>query len=381
MFGNHKHELQRTQQRLALAEAENKRLRAETAKLQKRIHKHDTKLERTSLRLKAMAKAVREMVIMLDDELHVQYATSQARQFFGKTGKDTPTLLEFSDSRELVQLVQDALAEQRALVDMDWQIQLGDTPYQVRVVTFAQGVAVALKDVSDIQRLGRARREFVGNISHELRTPITTIGLIVDGMLAQQTAPPDVVQGLNNIQAEADLLQHMAQELLDLVQIESGRALFRLIPISLTDLLEKPLMRLQSQSKRKQQRLTISIPGDVLALADPNQLGRAFSNLVQNAIKFTPKEGQINVAAVVTADEITISVKDSGPGIAPSDLDRVFERFFKTDRTRSSGGTGLGLAIAKHVIVEGHGGRIWVESSGNPGEGATFFITLPRSFE
>ncbi len=381
MFQSNRKELQRTQQRLVLVEAENKRLRQENEKLSKKINKHDTKLERTSLRLKAMAKAVREMVIMLDDDLNVQYATSQARQFFGQSGKNLPSLLEFSDSRELVQLVRDALAEQRALVDMDWQIQLGDTPYQVRVVTFAQGVAVALKDVSDIQRLGRARREFVGNISHELRTPITTIGLIVDGLLAQQNVPDDISTGLQNIQSEADLLQHMAQELLDLVQIESGRALFRLIPIPLTDLLQGPLDRVKSQARRKALSLTTKIDPVVMALADPAQFGRAFGNLVQNAIKFTPREGSVHIDTQVSEEEIVISVKDTGPGIAPSDLDRVFERFFKTDRTRSSGGTGLGLAIAKHVVVEGHGGRIWVESSGVRGQGATFYMTLPRSFE
>ncbi len=133
--------------------------------------------------------------------------------------------------------------------------------------------------------------------------------------------------------------------------------------------------RLAPQAAQKRQTVTVDAPPGLAVLADAEQINRALGNLLHNAIKFTPPNGRIWVRAARSGEEIVIEVADTGPGIPPEDLPRVFERFFRGDRARAGGGTGLGLAIAKHV-VEAHGGKIWVESEGRAGRGAVFRFTL-----
>jgi arsenate reductase len=163
--------------------------------------------------------------------------------------------------------------------------------------------------------------------------------------------------------------------LLDLAQIESGQAIVKLLPTPVNQLVSGAVERLTPQAQHKQQRVEMDVPHDLIALADADLINRTLGNLLHNAIKFTPPAGRIHVQARAVNGDVLVSVTDSGPGIAPMDLPRVFERFYRGDRSRKSGGTGLGLAIAKHV-VEAHGGKIWVESDGVPGHGATFSFTL-----
>jgi two-component system phosphate regulon sensor histidine kinase PhoR len=238
------------------------------------------------------------------------------------------------------------------------------------------GVVLVLQDLSEVQRLGRARRDFIANISHELRTPLTSIHLLLDNLVSGMArAPDEFTASLEQIGAEVQVLEQMAQELLDLAQIESGQAVVRLVPTPVEDLVANAVERLRPQAEHKHQAMTVEVPAGLTALADAMQVNRALGNLLHNAIKFTPTEGRIWVRAQAHNGEVLVEVADTGPGIAPEDLPRVFERFFRGDRSRRSGGTGLGLAIAKHV-VEAHGGKIWVESEGRPGHGATFRFTL-----
>ncbi len=139
--------------------------------------------------------------------------------------------------------------------------------------------------------------------------------------------------------------------------------------------MNRAVERLAPQAAQKRQTVTVEAPPGLAVLADAEQINRALGNLLHNAIKFTPPEGQVWVRARAAEGDVVIEVADTGPGIPPEDLPRVFERFFRGDRARAGGGTGLGLAIAKHV-VEAHGGRIWVESEGRSGRGATFRFTL-----
>ncbi|MBI4769920.1 MAG: hypothetical protein HY784_05760 [Chloroflexi bacterium] len=175
---------------------------------------------------------------------------------------------------------------------------------------------------------------------------------------------------------EVEALQQLAQELLDLAQIESGRALVRLVPVPVSELVSAPVERLRPQAERKGQQVEVDVSAELVALADEEQVRRAIGNLLHNAIKFTPQGGRVRLRAQAAGDDVLVEVSDSGPGIPPEDLPRVFERFFRGDRARAGGGTGLGLAIARHV-VEAHGGRIWAESEGRPGKGAVFRFTLP----
>ena len=179
---------------------------------------------------------------------------------------------------------------------------------------------------------------------------------------------------LSKIGVEVDALSQLARELLDLAMIESGQMPLKLQRTDLHDLAQAQIERFTPQAHQKQQTLVLDIPPGTCALADGEMIGRVLSNLLHNACKFTPSGGRVSVSAHLDNDNVTVSVTDTGPGIPPEDLARIFERFYKVDRARGQSGTGLGLAIARH-IVEGHGGRIWAESS--LGHGATFRFTLP----
>lgn len=236
---------------------------------------------------------------------------------------------------------------------------------------------LVVKDVTELQRLGRARRDFVANISHDLRTPITAIQLMVETL--QGGAGADGKrrgQLLADIGEQTAAIQQLAQEMLDLSLIESGRMPLRLVETPVADLIEPVLQRMQPQAEPKGLHLAAKYDQAPQVLADPDNVRRALQNLVHNAIKFTPVDGTVTVGATDAGEDVRFWVQDTGVGIDPDDLPRVFERFYKADRTRSESGTGLGLAIARH-IVEAHGGRIWVESV--YGKGATFYFTLPRA--
>jgi two-component system phosphate regulon sensor histidine kinase PhoR len=335
-------------------------------------------------RLEALGLAVLEVIVSVNRDLQVTYATPGARSLF-EAGDDAVgrSLIEFTRSAELHQLAADALvyadAESGLHDELDRIIPIANRPFRVRAAAFDGGAVLALSDVSELQRLGRARRDFVANISHELRTPLTSIRLLLEDLLAGAPSDPSgSFSLLSKIQVEVEALQQMAQELLDLSQIESGRMPLRLVPTPVEQLVTEAVERFAAQAERKRQTIEIDVAASLSALADTELVGRALGNLLHNAIKFTPDEGRVRLRAYPQAGDAVIEVSDTGPGILPEDLPRVFERFFRGDRSRAGGGTGLGLAIAKHV-VEAHGGRIWVENVAPPDHGAIFCFTLPAA--
>jgi two-component system phosphate regulon sensor histidine kinase PhoR len=298
------------------------------------------------------------------------WSNQAAQKLFGDIiGK---TLIEATRSHELEALPDAARPTEEVLVR---QIMLGQQTFSARLAQMPMGSLLALQDLSELQRLGRARRDFVANISHELRTPLASIRLLVDTLQAGALADAAVaLEMLFKINVEVDALSQLARELLDLSLIESGQMPLKLEPTDLRDLAQAQIERFSPQAQQKKLALIVDILPGTRALADGEMIGRVLSNLLHNACKFTPAGGQISVGARVEGDNAIVSVTDTGPGIPRQDLTRVFERFYKVDRARGQSGTGLGLAIARH-IVEGHGGRIWAESE--PGHGAAFRFTLP----
>jgi two-component system phosphate regulon sensor histidine kinase PhoR len=262
-------------------------------------------------------------------------------------------------------------------------IELGSTQFVRVIVTpflkrIGRGYLVIIQDLTQVRRLQTVRQDFISNVSHELRTPLASLRALVetlrDGALDD---PPAAGRFLDRMEIEVDALTQMVEELLELSRIESGQVPLRLNPVLPNAVIVPAVERLRPQAERSRLEMTVDVPRDLpLVLVDSGKIHQVVSNLVHNAIKFTPPGGTIAVHASANAALVTVVVADSGLGIATNDLPRIFERFYKTDRSRAVGGTGLGLAIAKH-IVQAHGGAIWAESQ--EGRGSTFYFTLPRA--
>ena len=235
---------------------------------------------------------------------------------------------------------------------------------------------VILQDLTSIRRLQTVRRDFISNISHELRTPLAGLKALVDTLRdGAMDDPPAAERFLNRIEVEVDSMTQMVEELLELSRIESGQVPVELVPTALSEVVVDAAERLRPQAERAGLDLIIEMdPNLPRVVADPTRIRQVITNLVHNAIKFTPADGVVHVSAVTSSSDVIVSVRDTGVGIPREDLPRIFERFFKADRARSGGGTGLGLAISKHII-QAHGGRIWVES--DEGRGSTFYFALP----
>ncbi|NUQ36679.1 MAG: hypothetical protein HUU23_02560 [Caldilineales bacterium] len=327
--------------------------------------------------LHALSQAGSEAIYLLDRQSRVLWWNQAAQQLATQPATPPLPLSRASSSFEVLDLV--AQAESDLLPHERQFGQGGQTFHAVAQRQEGQNdlIVLSVANVTELQRLGRMRRDFVANISHDLRTPITAIQLMVDtlrsGAADSRRRQEQLLAGIAD---QTAILRQLAQELLDLSLIESGRLPIRLVPTRLQDLIAGVIQQNQPQAEHKGLRLHSAYDPQIQVLADVETARRALQNIVHNAIKFTPKGGQVRIAAESQGEDVRVAVQDDGPGIAPEDVHRIFERFYKADRTRSEGGTGLGLAIARH-IVEGHGGRIWVESE--PGRGATFFFTLLKA--
>ena len=236
-----------------------------------------------------------------------------------------------------------------------------------------------LEDVSELRRLQHIRAAFIDNLSHELRTPLSTVSLLAETLAREAETndiPPRMRDRIAKIEVETGHLVQMVNELLDLARIEGGSQLDLADDIDLGRLAESSVERLRLFAERQGVTLVVVVePGTPRIRGDEARLGQVIVNLVHNAVKFSPDGGEVRVLVGRVPGAVQVAVVDHGIGIAAADRDRVFERFYKADRARvRGGGTGLGLSIARH-IVEGHGGRISVESE--QGRGSTFSFTIP----
>ncbi len=233
-----------------------------------------------------------------------------------------------------------------------------------------------LQDLTRIRQLEIIRRDFVSNVSHELRTPLTSLKLITETLQDDLYSDPEQASRfLNQMNSEIDNLTQIVEELLELSRIESGQVPLEKRWVKPAELISSACDRMNLQAERVGLTCRNSCPSNLPSiLVDKSRLERVLVNLLHNAIKFTSPGGEIEVSAFQQTDAIVFSVRDSGIGIPPADLSRIFERFFKSDRSRSERGTGLGLSISRH-LVEAHGGKIWAVSQ--PGQGSEFFFNIP----
>ncbi len=239
------------------------------------------------------------------------------------------------------------------------------------------GIVVALQDITKLQRLDDARREFVANVSHELRTPITTIKTYAETMLDSKEEGDMDAHFLSTINSEADRMTRIIKDLLTLSKLDHSKDTGKKTRIDMREMLENVVEKMAMSAQKQGHKLTFVATTELPPVTgDRDQLERVLTNLISNAIKYTPDGGVIEVFAGHLYNELYVKVKDNGIGIPKKDIARIFERFYRVDkaRTRAAGGTGLGLAIAKE-IVEAHGGKIQITSELN--EGTEVMLTLP----
>jgi two-component system phosphate regulon sensor histidine kinase PhoR len=243
-----------------------------------------------------------------------------------------------------------------------------------------RGVLAVFVDVSEIRRLETLRKDFVANVSHELRTPITAVRSAVETLRLTMTGDPTSSERfVDIIDRNAQRLGALVEDLLDLSRIESKEYRPQLAPVPLRLVSEQVLTLIRARVEEKQIVVSNEIAADLpSARADRQAIEQVFTNLLDNAVKYCGPGAQVKLRATRAETTLRVEISDTGPGIEPRHLPRLFERFYRVDsgRSRDMGGTGLGLSIVKH-LVEAMNGAIGVESV--PGRGSTFWFTLPIS--
>jgi two-component system sensor histidine kinase SenX3 len=237
-------------------------------------------------------------------------------------------------------------------------------------------VAVLIFDDSEAQRLDAVRRDFVANISHELKTPIGGISILAEA-ISEGSDDPELVKNFSErMKIEAERLTHLVQEIIDLSRIQDQNTMLNSEVFSLNKLIDDAIYQSKVQAEKKQVQINFNAESQIEFFGDRKQLLIAISNLIDNAISYSPEQTEVKVLLKQSGELAEIAITDQGVGIEESELARIFERFYRIDpaRSRQTGGTGLGLSIVKHVISN-HGGEVQVWSV--PGTGSTFTVLLP----
>lgn len=265
------------------------------------------------------------------------------------------------------------------------EIEVGGVPARRLLVRTVErpdeeggGVIVVLHDVTDLRRLETIRTEFVANVSHELRTPVTAISSAAETLLAGALDDrKDAGEFVEIIERNARRLRRLVEDLLDLSKIEGKAYRLAAAEEELAPIFAQARKLVEDAAARRRMRIVVADPGDACAWVDRHAFEQVLGNLLDNAIKYAGDGASVTLSARLAGDMIAVAVADTGSGIAPQHLDRLFERFYRVDtgRSREMGGTGLGLAIVKH-LVESMGGTVAVESE--LGRGTTFTLCVPR---
>jgi len=240
------------------------------------------------------------------------------------------------------------------------------------------GAVLVLHDITDLRKLERVRRDFVANVSHEFKTPLTAIQGFAETLLAGAIDDPqNRIRFLQIILDHSRRLARLTDDLLELSKMDADRVDLELDRLSVSQFVQSCIETTQRSAAEKNLRVSVNLKTSLPDIAaDRRRLAEVLQNLLDNAVQYTPSGGRITVSASSDGDEVEFTVSDTGIGIPKVDQPRIFERFYRVDvaRSREVGGTGLGLSIAKH-LVEAHGGRIWVESE--VGQGSQFHFTVP----
>ena len=328
----------------------------------------------------AVIDSMADALLVVDQQGEVALANPAAIALFTPNNRDIigKRFIQVVWDHELAHLVERvSRLERRQTIAIQYGADLAQLQVSAAPVRLREGRAVLLlcQDTSESQRLNDLRRDFVANVSHEIRTPLASIKASVETLLGAAQGDPSATQEfLQRINIEVDHMTQLSERLLDLSRIETGRAAFAAQPLRLEPLLAEAVARIRPRADSQGVDISIQTPPALPpVMADGEAVHRILQSLLENAVKFTPPKGHVLVEAALNDRLVQVTVRDTGPGIPPEDLPRIFERFYKVDRSRSSTGVGLGLALAKHA-VQSQGGTIWAESGS--GLGAAIHFTL-----
>lgn len=335
-------------------------------------------LENQRARLADVLDQMTDGILIVDPEGRVALINPAARRLFNVKDPIGRSVTEVLRHHQLVETWQrcyengEAHSEAVEIPARRQFLQINAIPDRL----IPGGSLLFLQDLTRVRRLETVRRDFISNLSHELRTPLASLKALTETLSEGALEdPPAARRFLARMETEVDALTQMTNELLELTRIESGQVPLDLKPLAPSRLLDSASERMRLQVERAGLGLILETPDNLpRVMADFSRLEQVLVNLIHNAVKFTPPGGQITLSAEQDGKFVRFSVRDTGAGIPAEILPRIFERFYKADRARSSGGTGLGLSIARHM-VEAHGGKIWAESEEN--RGSTFSFTIP----
>jgi two-component system phosphate regulon sensor histidine kinase PhoR len=332
-------------------------------------------------RLEALLANLPDGIVMTDRDGSVVFVNQAAARLFH-------VVCEMEQARSIIEVVHDheieALYKKCLSAQREITAQVGTRGYFLRVIAVPLiadqpgGALLLFQDLTQLRSLQTMRQEFVANVSHELRTPLAGIKAIVetlkDGAIEDKKVAGEF---LERVDIEVDKLSQMISELMELSRIESGKAILDKKPLDLNQLILDTIAHFSPQTERHRLTVKLNLATELPDIpADGARIMHVITNILDNAIKFTPAGGQITISSKPAGSQAVVSIADTGIGISPEDLTHIFERFYKADKSRTGQGTGLGLAIAKHT-VQAHGGQIWADSE--PGKGSVFSFSLPLS--
>jgi two-component system phosphate regulon sensor histidine kinase PhoR len=325
-----------------------------------------------------MVESMVEGVIAADERGRTVTANAAARRLLGYDVTDAlpdlPQLFRVKAAREVV----DAVLNGQAVQDRELEIDERAILMNARPLP-SGGAVLVIHDLTEVRRLEAVRRDFVANVSHELKTPLTSISGYAETLLTDQPDAETTRRFLTTILENARRMQRLVDDLLDLARIEAGRWQPDPEPVAVADTAQEMWSELAERAAARSVQFNVDVePGAEIALADVDALRQVLTNLLDNSLRYTSRGGRIVCRSRLEDGGVAISVADNGSGIAHDHLDRIFERFYRADQSRSreEGGTGLGLAIVKH-LVEAHGGRVYAESE--RGAGTTVTCWFPPS--
>ena len=352
--------------------------------MQQQLAHQMSRLEENSERLETVLGSMREGVLAVDNQQRVLFANAASRTMLDiRTGEIVGRpLIEATRVRPVHDAVEFVLTKNQTL-EADFE----SSTVRRRVVAMraarlpgepTPGVVLVLHDITELRRLENLRQEFVANVSHELKTPLTSIKAYAETLrMGAINDSRHNMEFVSRIEEQGDRLHQLIVDLLHIARIESGEESFEIAPTDVAQIIERaqPYLRKAADEKRLDFQVQ-SPPTPSVVAADDDGLRTIVDNLVMNAIRYTPEGGRVELRWRAEGQWCTIEVEDTGIGIAPPDQARIFERFYRVDKARSRelGGTGLGLAIVKH-LTQAFGGTIAVESALN--KGSMFRIRLP----